>query len=123
MVNSALKAIQILGKLSPRGSLGVSELARVLNMQKSTAFTILETLQSEKTGREERTGGNLRLGIKLIELGYCAQASLDLCRIEAPVLKRLNVCFDETVYLTVLEEEEVLYIDCIESQRQLRTIP
>jgi len=63
--------------------------------------------------------GAFSLGIKLIELGYCAQTGLDLVRIAAPFLKGLNMRFDETVHLVVLDNDEVLYIDCIESQRRL----
>jgi DNA-binding IclR family transcriptional regulator len=121
MVNSVLKAIQILEKLSPGDSMGVSDLARTLKLPKSTVFAVLETLQSEKLVEKNIQTGKYRLGIKLIELGYCAQAGLDLCRIAAPLLKGLNIRFDETVHLTVLEDDEVLYIDCIESQKRLRT--
>jgi DNA-binding IclR family transcriptional regulator len=61
------------------------------------------------------------LGVKLVELGNRARLELDICRIAAPFLQGLNVEFDETVHLTVLDRDEVLYVDCIESQRRLRT--
>ncbi len=121
MVNSVLKSIKILEELSSGLNLGISELSRALDLPKSTVFSILGSLQSKKIVEKNPQTGKYYLGIKLIELGYCAQAGLELCRIAAPLLKGLNVRFDETVHLTVLEEDEVLYIDCIESQRRLRT--
>jgi DNA-binding IclR family transcriptional regulator len=121
MVNTVLKALQILDALSTGSTLGVSELARSLDLPKSSVFNILDTLASRKVVEKNSETGKYHLGVKLIELGNCAQAGLDLCRIAAPILKGLNVRFDETVHLTVLDSDEVLYIDCIESQRRLRT--
>ena len=121
MVNTVLKSIQILDELSAGQTLGASELARILNLPKSSVFAILETLASRKVVEKNSQTGKYHLGIKLIELGNCAQAGLDLCRIAAPFLQGLNLRFDETVHLTVLDDDEVLYIDCIESKRRLRT--
>ena len=121
MVNTVLKALQILDALSTGSHLGVSELARSLDLPKSSVFNILDTLASRKVVEKNSATGKYHLGVKLIELGNCAQVGLDLCQIAAPILKGLNVRFDETVHLTVLDSDEVLYIDCIESQRRLRT--
>ena len=121
MVNTVLKSMQILDELSDGQTLGVSELARILNLPKSSVFAILETLASRKVVEKNSQTGKYHLGIKLIELGNCAQAGLDLCRIAAPILQGLNLRFDETIHLTVLDDDEVLYIDCIESKRRLRT--
>ncbi|MHB0896965.1 MAG: IclR family transcriptional regulator [Spirochaetales bacterium] len=121
MVNTVLKSMQILDALSAGQTLGASELARALDLPKSSVFAILETLASRKVVEKNAQSGKYHLGIKLIELGNCAQAGLDLCRIAAPLLQGLNLRFDETVHLTVLDDDEVLYIDFIESKRRLRT--
>jgi DNA-binding IclR family transcriptional regulator len=67
--------------------------------------------------------GKFHLGIKLIELGYSAQLELDICKIAIPFLYGLNLEFDETIHLTVLDNDQVLYVACIESTRRLRTNP
>jgi len=120
VVNTVLKAMQILDALSGRQNLGVSELASSLDLPKSSVFAILKTLTSRKVVEKNTLTGKYCLGIKLIELGNCAQAGSDLCRIAAPILRGLNAQFDETLHLTVLDDDEVLYIDCIESHRCLR---
>jgi DNA-binding IclR family transcriptional regulator len=61
------------------------------------------------------------LGTKLIELGNRAQHELDIYRIAHPYLDALNREVDETVHLTVLDVDEALYVDCIESRKRLRT--
>lgn len=121
MVNTVAKALQILDALSESQPQGVSDLARNLGLPKSSVYSILETLVSEKIVEKNMQTGKYSLGVKLIELGNCAQTGLDICRIAAPFLQGLNVKFDETVHLTVLDNYEVLYIDCIESRRRLRT--
>jgi DNA-binding IclR family transcriptional regulator len=50
-----------------------------------------------------------------------AQLDLEIRRVAAPFLKQLNAELDETVHLTVLEGDEVLYVECLESSKRLRT--
>jgi DNA-binding IclR family transcriptional regulator len=121
MVHTVLNAVKILESLATAPNQGVSDLSRNLGLPKSSVFGILETLSS--TGMLERTAenGKYHLGAKLIELGYRAQVDLDLCRIARPFLQGLNAQFDETVHLTILDRDEVLYLDCVESKRRLRT--
>ncbi len=121
MVNTVHNAIRILERLADGGMRGVTEIARELDMAKSSAHGILETLAGEKLVERNPSTGKYQLGLRLIELGNRAQLGLDICRIAAPFLKGLYLEFDETVHLTILDNDEVLYVDCIESQRRLRT--
>lgn len=121
MVNSVLKATRILEMLAEKSGLGLSEIARALKLPKSSAHGILETLVEVKLVERDSASGKFQLGVKLVELGNRARLELDICRIAAPFLQGLNVEFDETVHLTVLDKDEVLYLDCIESKRRLRT--
>ena len=121
MVNTVLKAIQILESLADVPNQGVSDIARILDLPKSSVHGILETLASEALVERNGDTGKYHLGVKLVELGNRAQLDLDICRIAAPFLQGLNIEFDETVHLTVLDRDEVLYVDCVESRRRLRT--
>ncbi len=121
MVSSVLKAIQILEALGNNENLGVTELSRNLGFPKSSVHSILETLASEGLVEKVPETSKYHLGLKLIELGNRAQLNLDICKISHPYLKNLNKLTDETVHLTVLDNDEVLYVDCIESEQWLRT--
>jgi DNA-binding IclR family transcriptional regulator len=121
MVNTVQKAIRVLILLSEDSDLGLSEIVRRLELPKSSVHSILETLCAEKIVEREEATGRYHLGVKLVELGNRARLELDICRIAAPFLQGLNMEFDETVHLTVLDRDEVLYVDCIESKRRLRT--
>ena len=120
MVNSVLKSVKILDILGKGKSLGITELSKELDIPKSSVHNILQTLESE--GFVEKNGETLKynLGTSLIELGYRAQNDLAICRIAGPYLNGLNKETDETVHLTVLDNDEVLYVGCVESIKTVR---
>ncbi len=120
MVRTVHRAIQILELLTARGPLGVSDISRGLRMPKSSAHNILETLVAGKLLEKEAERSLYHLGTKLIELGNRAQANLAVQRVARPFLKALNEELDDTVHLTILDHDQVLYIDCIESSKPLR---
>ena len=121
MVNTVAKSIRILELLSQGNNLGVTEISRELDIPKSSAHSILETLQHFSIVEKSPESGKFHLGIKLIELGNLAQLELDICRIARPYMNGINMKTDETVYLTVLQHDEVLYVDCVESTKRLRS--
>ncbi len=121
MVNTVHKAVRILEILGKGKTLGITELSKELEIPKSSAYNILQTLESE--GFVEKNIDTLKynLGTTLVELGYRAQNDLAICRIARPYLNGINQETDETVHLTLLDNDEVLYVDCVESKRRLRT--
>jgi IclR family transcriptional regulator, KDG regulon repressor len=121
MVNTVSRAAVILDYLSNKDDCGLSEISRNLNIPKSSAYAILSTLEHYKFIERDERSGRYHLGIKLIELGNRAQIELDICRIAKPYLNGLNAETGETVHLTVLDQDEVLYVDCVESKKRLRT--
>jgi DNA-binding IclR family transcriptional regulator len=121
MVNSVHKAVGILSLLSRHDGLGVTEISRQLEIPKSSVHSILETLESEQLVERAAESRKFHLGVRLIELGNQAQAELDIVKVASPFLKQLNQETDETVHLTLLDNDEVLYVDCLESKKRLRT--
>ena len=121
MVNTVSRAAHILDYLADHDDQGVSDIAKVLDMPKSSAHSILATLEYHALIEKDERTGRFHLGLKLIELGYRAQGELGLVRIGRPFLQGLNRDTDETVHLTVLDHQEVLYVDCVESRLRLRT--
>jgi len=114
-------AVHVLELLGQERALGVSEISRRLSIAKSSTHDILSTLLS--AGLVERDGerGVYGLGIHLFELGNLARANLELRRVALPHLRSLNEALDETVHLTVLDQDHALYVECYESTKRLRT--
>lgn len=121
MVRTVVNALRIIDKLSEEGHLGVTDICHELSLPKSSVHNILETLVHERVLAKNRESNKYTLGVRLVELGNHAQLGLDICRIAHPFLVGLNELTDETVHLTVLDDDEVLYVDCVESKMRIRT--
>lgn len=120
-VKSVYRAIKILELLAERDSQSVTEISKMLVLPKSSVHEILSTLLSEGLLEKDHDLNTYHLGLKLFELGISAQKKLEIKRIATSFIRRLNEILDETVHLTVLDKDEVLYIECFESTKRLRT--
>jgi DNA-binding IclR family transcriptional regulator len=121
LVNSVDRAIRLLDALADEGSFSLAGLAEVVGAPKTTVLDIVRTLEARGMVQRDADTGSYSLGLHTIELGYAAVSSFGIRRIVAPVLQSLNARLDETVHLTVLDEDQVLYVDCYESTKRLRT--
>lgn len=121
MVKSVERAIQICELLGEGGALSLAQIARRIQAPKTTVYEILATLESQRLVLRDDVAGTFNLGMRLISLGQLAQRGFELRRVVLPFLQQLNRELDETVHLTVLEEDHVLYVECVESSKRLRT--
>ncbi len=98
--------------------LGVSELARRLDLATSTVHRLLATLTAERL--LERAPGGYRLGLAVFDLGASVSSHLDLHEAAMPVMATLRHTTGETVQLAVLDGLESVYIDRLESPHTVR---
>ena len=78
-LNSVRSAARLLKQFSSRErELGVSELARKLDLGKSTVHRLLVTLTSERLLEQDPYSGKYRLGIAMHDLGQAVSRRLDL---------------------------------------------
>jgi DNA-binding IclR family transcriptional regulator len=117
-VHNAFRILEILGQ---EQGIGVTRISKLLELPKSSVHDILATLQGDGLVEKDGERNFYSLGLKLFELGNMARANLELRRIATPFLRSLNEELDETVHLTILDGWEVLYVECFESLKQLRT--
>lgn len=120
-VNSVDKAARILLRLARSGAATVADLSRDMELARSTVYKILVTMERHGFVERNPTRGDYHLGLRLMELGHRAQEETDLFAVVHPHLTALSNETGETVHFTVLDELEVLYVDCVESTRRLRT--
>jgi DNA-binding IclR family transcriptional regulator len=120
MVKSVVRTFKILEYLGKNKGSNVTDISKYLGFPKSTTHEILATLEHENLITKDHHT-RYHLGLRLFELGSMAQLDLEIRRASAPFLKQLNAELDETVHLTVLEGNEVLYVECLESSKRLRT--
>jgi DNA-binding IclR family transcriptional regulator len=121
MVKSVVRVMQILDTLSAEDSLSITEISTKLGSPKSSIHDIVSTLLTTGILEKDLDRNRYRLGLKLFELGNQAKENLEIRQVAVPVLKALHERLDETIYLTVLDGREVLYVECFESTKRLRT--
>jgi DNA-binding IclR family transcriptional regulator len=121
MVKSVYRAVRILDILGCEGEKNVTEISKSLRLPKSSVHEIISTLLQAGILEKNSDRNRYSLGLKLFELGKQAQANLEIRKVAIPSLKGLHGQLDETVHLTVLDGKEVLYIECFESTKRLRT--
>ncbi len=91
-----------------RVELGVAELARALDVHKSTASRLAAAL--ERAGFLTRSGRRYRLGVEVIRLGTLALRSFDLVATMQPAMEKLSQRTGETVNLAVPDGRDVLNV-------------
>ena len=117
-VRNAARLLKVF--LSREGSIGVSELARRLDLAKSTVHRLLTTLAAEGLIEQDPASGGYRLGIVVFELGEAVRVHLDLHAAAGPVLVSLRAQTGESSQVGVLDDTEVVYVDRLESSQSLR---
>lgn len=106
--------------LTREESIGVSELARRLGLGKSAVHRLLTTLVAEGLVEQDPRTGGYRLGIVMFELGEAVKVHLDLHAAAGPVLAHLREQTGESSQVGVLDGDEVVYVDRLESAHTLR---
>lgn len=101
----------ILELLAHQGVLGVTQLARELNVHKSTASRLLAALEHRGLVEQVQGRGKYRLGAGILRLAGATTARLDLVKEARPVCRRLAASTGETINLAVLTSNAALYID------------
>jgi DNA-binding IclR family transcriptional regulator len=119
MINSVLKAIDVLQCFSPGDPrLALAEISDRLGLPKSTTHNLLSTLLSR--GFIEKTeDGRYALGTAVVPLTQAVRINVELRDRAAPLLRQLADAARESVYLTALDGDYGLYIYAIESPHRL----
>ena len=118
---SVKKAFEILGALSSsKEGLGVSEIARGLNMAKSTVHGMTSTLEELGAVKRDPHTKRYRLGLTLFELGRVAYSQIDLKTLARPIIEELMEKTQASVFLGILNWDHVTVLDIVESRQDLK---
>ncbi|MCV3274187.1 IclR family transcriptional regulator [Roseobacter sp. WL0113] len=121
-VDSTLaKGLSILEKLAgSNSSMGVTELAKSLDLTKSNTFRLLQSLTAlgyVKHNPDKTYAATL----KTWQVGRALLDNLNLRELAAPEMKHLSQETGEAIYLAVPENLQVVYIDKLDSPKPIRS--
>ncbi|ODU66515.1 MAG: hypothetical protein ABT05_05170 [Lautropia sp. SCN 66-9] len=121
MNNTLVKGLALLEVLARSDRpLGVTELARRLEIGKSNVHRLLQALTELRYVRRDETAGTYQASIRVWELGAAMLGQLDLRQVAAPAMQGLLQRSRETVHLSVLDQDEVVYLHKLDSPEPVR---
>ena len=118
-VTSTAKALRSLDCFSPaRTELTLAQISRLLSMPKSTLLNQIRTLEEAGYLLRIRDGQAYRLGYKVMQLSYCAQAGSPVAQYAIPVMEDLQSATGDIIYLTSHIDGKVFYMECVYPSRR-----
>lgn len=121
MVKSVSRALWIIEIVSSKkDGLGVTEIARQMDINKSSVYRILSTLVQHGYIEQDEETERYKLGYKFLEMSSKLLESIDLRAEAKPYLRELEKATNEVVHLVVYDQGEVIYIEKLEGTETLR---
>jgi IclR family acetate operon transcriptional repressor len=100
--------------------IGLSDLARRVGMPVSTAHRLLATLLSFGFVHFDSDHRRYALGLRLFELSHQVALVRGLSEVAAPVMQRIVQITGETSLLSVLDGEEMVYVERFDSPHPIQ---
>lgn len=118
VVEAVLRALDVLEVFDGSRELSLNEISERTGLNKSRCFRLLHTLVSRKYVERTGEGPGYRLGSWPFERAIGSRR--DVRETAHPHLVRLRDEYNETVNLGVIHNNEIVYVDLVESQRPFR---
>ena|SRR5690625_2539799 len=119
--SSAVKLFKILESVAEHeGGLGVTELANKLDINKSTVYRFVATLEEEGYLKKNQSTQQYQFGLGMFELASKVVNKKNWISNINPYLVNLKDSVQETVHLGVEDSGEVVYIDKVDCDRSVR---
>jgi len=100
-----------------------SLLAHKLKISSNKLFRIMVTLEQKGLVEHDKITGNYRLGMSAFGMAQHIMKSASIIRIAQPIMEELARKHDEAVYITIVNNDEVLFLDMVDSFQQVKAIP
>jgi DNA-binding IclR family transcriptional regulator len=121
LIQAVSHAVDVLEELiKSGGEIGVTDLAKRLNLHKNNVFRLLATLELRGYVEQNLKTEDYRIGVKALQLGQAYSAQSDLIAKGTKVVRRLIAELQETVSLVVLRNLTVHYPLSLEPERAVR---
>ncbi|MFZ4451186.1 IclR family transcriptional regulator [Salibacterium aidingense] len=117
-LENALHVLKSFSEAEPE--LGVSDLAKELNLGVSTTHRLLTTLADEDFVVKNKQTNKYTLGLSVLQLTNTVTEQLHIIRESTPVLKKLTEETRESSHIGIIDKEEVIYLQKVDSQHPVR---
>jgi len=120
-LNSVEKALRILVSFqADRPAWGVRELSTHLGFSPATVQRILQVLKANAFVAQDPVSRQYRLGVVFYTFVHALKGTYPITRAGQPFLQQLMAATGETVHLNIIEGEDRVCIDTVESPQALK---
>jgi len=109
------RILEMVGQ-NPQG-MSIRDLSSGLKLPKGTIHRLLSSLSYFGYIRQDPETKSYFLGLKLMELNALLDSQLDLRKVAEPILRDLAEKIKQTAHMVILDRNEVVYIEKIETQQ------
>ncbi len=120
-VSNAIDILELLGDSD--NELSITDIVSTLNLTRSNVNKLLATLEMLGYVEHNRYTGNFRLGVKTFQISQAYINKLNLIEISIQVLQQLKNDTNESAYISVLREGNVVYLNVVETEQAVRVLP
>jgi len=120
-MRSCIRTLRILEVLSSGKELGVTEIGKYAGLHKSTAYRFLDTLEHEGYVTQNPETEKYKLSYKILSLGFNLIGKMDVRNAARPYMEKLARLTGETIYLTIVDSGQIIYIDKVNFTENLQT--
>lgn len=119
-IQSVERALSILEFCGKQGGAGVTEIAQGLELNKSTAYGLIRTLENLNYLIKNQETDDYQLSLKILELASHIHQAMPIIDIAKPYLLSLVDTYGETVHLVAANDSDIAYIDKVDSPKSIR---
>lgn len=119
MIASVTTSLELLKLITARPNLGLSELARLSNINKSRTYRMVTTL-CQAGYVCQNPDNTYRLGHQALIIGQAARQQIDIFKVAEPVIENLAKSFDESIQIRVRDGMEMMQIYSRKSRQSVQ---
>jgi IclR family acetate operon transcriptional repressor len=121
LIGAVDNVLRLLRLFEKRELLRVNQVSREMGLSRSTVHRMLATLSHHQFVEQDESSRGYRAGPALVDIGLSVVRHMDLRALAYAALVRLRDETGETVHLATLRGVEVLYVESVESEKNLKT--
>ncbi len=122
-VQTVHKAFELLEMLAESSTgLNLTQLAAAIDLSRNKTYRMLATLCEQ--GLADRTPeGTYHVGVYSVALAQKLLRNASLVNYAQPVMQELARKHDEAVYMTVIKDDEVVFLDMVDCDQNVKAAP
>ncbi len=120
-VNKAFELLELLSEQATHADL--PHLATKVGMTRNRTYRLLMTLTEKGLIDRDPVNGCYQLGINSVSLAQKMLRHSSVINLAHPVMENLARQHDEAVYMTVIKGDEVIFLDMVDCDQQIKAMP